>query len=363
DFNNVLQIISSNLNLLKRLPGVAEIGGPRIESALRAVSQGGKLATHLLAFARRQPLENELVDLAALLRSVDDMVGTLLRPRTEVSTHIEAGLWSTVIDSGQLTNVLLNLAINARDAMGEGGRLEISARNIAAGAEVLQGSLGDYIGIDIADNGSGMAPEVLRRAFEPFFTTKPVGKGTGLGLSMVYGFISQSGGKMAIASQENVGTRISIFLRKSETDPLVAQAGHSALAVSEQGVETILVVEDDDLVRAAGVEFLSSLGYRVWSAANADEAVALINGGALFDLVFTDVIMPGETDVLALRELVHRKLPACQMLFTSGYAEGKLVHAGKVMPGIMLLHKPYTLEALAARIRHIFGEDGQAALF
>jgi CheY-like chemotaxis protein len=329
------------------------------------VERGARLAAHLLAFARRQPLQSVVVDLAAELREMDDMLRRVLGPMAEVVTDIEPGLWNTLVDASQLHNVILNLAINARDAMATasaagGGTLTIRARNLAAGdPELNQVGDGDYIRIDVIDTGGGMPDEVLARAFEPFFTTKPTGQGTGLGLSMAYGFVKQSGGEIVLHSEAGVGTCVSIFLRRSGEQPSVEE--HTDSPGLATGVETILVVDDEQQVREATVELLSALGYQVLAADSADSAAAIITSGAHIDLLFSDVIMPGRLTSLELGEMVKRRLPHVQILFTSGYAEGVLAHDGKVNLGISLLQKPYSAETLSARIRHMLRRRAQAA--
>ena len=359
DFNNVLQIISGNLHLLQMVGDVNPQGMARIENALNGVERGARLASHLLAFARRQPLQSAVVDLTPVLADMDDMLRRVLGPRAVVIADIATRLWNTDVDVSQLNNVILNLAINARDAMGGDGTLTIRARNLPSGSEQLSkigDGQGDYVLIEIADTGSGMSSEVMQRAFEPFFTTKPTGQGTGLGLSMAYGFVKQSGGEIALQSTLGAGTCVQIYLRRSQAQ---AEPEHTtALPALTGGVETILVVEDEEAVRAATVDMLSTLGYKVLSSANAEQATHLIDGGVHIDLLFTDVMMPGRVSSLELSELVREKLPLAQILFTSGYAEGVLSHDGKLPPGVNLLQKPYTVETLSSRIRHLLRKRG-----
>lgn len=356
DFNNVLQIISGNLQLIKLLGGVSEKAHSRIDIALAGVERGAKLSAHLLAFARRQPLQAQLINPGQVLFDMGDMIRRLLDPRATVATDIAPDLWSTMVDANQLNNVLLNLAINARDAMTGGGKLTIRAQNVAAGSLLLaevgksQGT-DDYVLLEIADTGTGMEPAVLQRAFEPFFTTKPTGQGTGLGLSMAYGFVKQSGGEIVLKSEAGVGTSVKIFLLRSQ-----AAAPEIEAVISEPlsgGQETILVVEDEEEVRRTTVELLTALGYRVLQAAHAGSAMSLIQSGIPIDLVFTDVIMPGEMSSLQLSVAVREYLPDTQVLFTSGYAEGVLAHEGKLDPGVNLLQKPYTPDVLSTRIRQV----------
>jgi CheY-like chemotaxis protein len=248
--------------------------------------------------------------------------------------------------------VLLNLAINARDAMDGSGTLTIAATNVSREsplpAEVLQG---DYVMIEVSDTGKGMSAEVLQRAFEPFFTTKPTGQGTGLGLSMAYGFVKQSGGEIVLRSVPGEGTSVQIYLPRSDGEPTVAEAPHSAPLLG--GLETILVVEDEEDVRSSTCGILSALGYNVLEANDAALAVEIIESGRPVDLVFSDVIMPGPVSALELAEVLRRRLPHAQVLYTSGYAEGVLAHEGKLDASVNLLQKPYHPDALSARIRHL----------
>jgi signal transduction histidine kinase len=357
DFNNVLQIIGGNLQLLKLVGGLNEMARTRVEMALAGVERGAKLSSHLLAFARRQPLQAVVLNPGHLLRQMDDMMRRVLGPNARIVTDIDPALWSTVADPDQLNNVLLNLAINARDAMGGNGTLHIRAGNAGGAAppadiELPPGlAAAEYVFIEIADSGKGMPPEVLRRVFEPFFTTKPVGQGTGLGLSMAYGFVKQSGGDIAILSEVGRGTSVRIFLPRSSTEAQQPEAQDDVPLCG--GLETILVVEDEEDVRSATCAILSALGYQVLEASDATHAIAVIESGRHIDLVFTDVMMPGPVSSLQLGEVVRKHLPQAQILFTSGYAEGVLAHEGKVNASVHLLQKPYHPDALSARIRHL----------
>ncbi|MDM5179570.1 response regulator [Massilia sp. DJPM01] len=352
DFNNVLQIIGGNLQLLKLLGGVSDSARTRIDIALAGVERGAKLSAHLLAFARRQPLQAVVVNPGVVLRDMDEMMRRVLGPRAIIVTEIEAQLWSTTVDPGQLNNVILNLAINARDAMSGGGTLTIRAANVPVGSPMLSElASGDYVMVEVADTGCGMPQAVLQRAFEPFFTTKPTGQGAGLGLSMAYGFVKQSGGEIELKSEPGAGTSVKIFLQRSASEPEHAEDHVQAPLFG--GPETILVVEDEEDVRASTVELLSALGYQVFEAEDAAHAVELIDSGARIDLVFSDVIMPGKLSSLELSEVVRTRLPAAQLLFTSGYAEGVLAHEGKLDAKVNLLQKPYNADVLSARIRHL----------
>jgi len=361
DFNNVLQIIGGNLQLLKLVGSLNEAARTRVEMALSGVERGAKLAAHLLAFARRQPLQSVVIDPGHLLREMDDMARRVLGASTLVRTEIAHGLGTTMIDPNQLNNVLLNLVINARDAMPDGGTLTIRGANIDHGDDVPpEVPHGDYVMLEIADTGKGMPPDVLQRAFEPFFTTKPTGQGTGLGLSMAYGFVKQSGGEIVLHSEQGKGSSVRIYLPRSGSAPVASDEQLSPAPLAG-GLETILVVEDEADVRSSTCGILSVLGYEVLEAGSAAEAAEIVEGGRHIDLVFTDVIMPGPVSSLQLREIVRHHLPDCEVLFTSGYAEGVLAHEGKLDSSVHLLQKPYHPDALSARIRHLLRRAKRAA--
>jgi signal transduction histidine kinase len=357
DFNNVLQIVGGNLQLLKLVGNLNEAGRARVDMALAGVERGAKLSSHLLAFARRQPLQAVVINPGHLLREMDDMMRRVLGPRARIVTEIAAGLGSTLVDPSQLNNVLLNLAINARDAMAGGGTLTIRAANVGPdGADVdhllpPEVPRGHYVLIEVADTGKGMPPDVLERAFEPFFTTKPTGQGTGLGLSMAYGFVKQSGGEIVLRSEPGKGTSVRIYLPRSEAEPVRGERVPAGPLLG--GIETILVVEDEEDVRCTTCGILSALGYKVLEAPDAAQAVEIVERGQHIDLVFTDVIMPGPVSSLQLGEAVRARLPQAQILYTSGYAEGVLAHEGKLEASVNLLQKPYHPDALSARIRHL----------
>jgi signal transduction histidine kinase len=356
DFNNVLQIVAGNLQLLKLVGNLNDTGRARVDMALAGVERGAKLSSHLLAFARRQPLQAVVINPGHLLHEMDDMVRRVLGTSALVVTEIDPALGSTLVDPSQLNNVLLNLAINARDAMAGGGTLTIRASNVEADCPILQARLpesapGRWVLIEVADTGSGMAPDVLERAFEPFFTTKPTGQGTGLGLSMAYGFVKQSGGEILLTSTPGKGTSVRIYLPRSDAEATLPRAVHAGAL--QGGPETILVVEDEADVRSTTCGILAALGYRVLEAADAAAAIAVVESGQAIDLVFSDVIMPGPVSSLQLGDVVRARLPHAQILFTSGYAEGVLTHEGKLEASVNLLQKPYHPDALSARIRDL----------
>ncbi|HEX2146114.1 MAG TPA: PAS domain-containing protein, partial [Pseudorhizobium sp.] len=269
DFNNLLQVISGNLQLLSRDVGVNDKARRRIDSALSGVQRGSKLASQLLAFGRRQPLEPKVLNVGRLVRGLEELLRRTLGEDIAIETVTPGDLWSTFLDPAQIENALLNLAINSRDAMEHGGKLKISAANAVLDAEDLRQepgvAPGDYVLLTVSDTGSGMTPEVLAQVFEPFFSTKPIGKGTGLGLSMVYGFVKQSGGHLKIDSEIGRGTAISLYFpRVGGMEDTVVDPEQGPIC---GGTETVLVVEDDEQVRATVVEMLSDLGYRVLKSA------------------------------------------------------------------------------------------------
>jgi len=352
DFNNVLQIIGGNLQLLKLSDGVKEAGKARVDTALTGVRRGAELASHLLAFARRQPLQASVINPRHLLREMDDMTRRMFGPNPTVVTDIAPDLGNILVDPNQLHNVLLNLAINARDAMDGSGTLRIRAANLEQDHASLSSlPAGRWVMIEVADDGRGMTPEVMARAFEPFFTTKPIGRGTGLGLSMVYGFVKQSDGEIVLSSTPGAGTSVKLYLPRSDAEPVLPEMPQATRF--EGGPETILVVEDEDNVRHTTCASLSALGYRVHEASSAAVAADMIRSGLDVDLVFTDVVMPGAVTSLQLGELVHASLPQAQILYTSGYAEGVLAHEGRLPAGVNLLPKPYDFGTLSTRIRHL----------
>ncbi|ADO72250.1 response regulator [Stigmatella aurantiaca] len=356
DFNNLLQVISGNLQLLHRdVPG-NERAQRRVETAIGAVDRGARLASQLLAFARRQPLEPKVLNLGRLVRGMDELLRRALGENIQLETVIGGGLWNTLVDPNQLENVILNLAINARDAMEGEGKLTIEAGNAMLDDHyALQHPdvvPGQYVLLAVSDTGCGMSAEVLERAFEPFFTTKTEGRGTGLGLSMVYGFVKQTEGHIKIYSEVGHGTTIRIYL------PRTFQAEVSLPEIVtgpvEGGSETILVVEDDAEVRATVVELLAELGYRVLKANDGQTALAVLQSGVPIDLVFTDVVMPGPVRSPELARQAKALFPHIQVLFTSGYTENAIVHGGRLDPGVSLLSKPYRREDLARKLRHMF---------
>ncbi|ATB36595.1 hybrid sensor histidine kinase/response regulator [Cystobacter fuscus] len=355
DFNNLLQVIAGNLQLLQRDVGGNERALHRVQTATRAVERGAKLASQLLSFARRQPLQPIVVNLSRLVRGMDELLRRTLGEDVELETVTAGGLWNTAIDPNQLENVILNLAINARDAMSNNGKLTIEVSNAVLDdrycrmhPEVLPGQ---YVLLAVSDTGSGMTPEVMERAFEPFFTTKPEGRGTGLGLSMVYGFVKQSGGHIKLYSELGHGTTIKLYMpRAVEAESMDAQVITGPI---EGGSETILVVEDDPEVRTTVVEMVSELGYRVLKAVDAQSALVILQSGVPIELLFTDVVMPGPVRSPELAKQAKALHPDIEVLFTSGYTENAIVHGGRLDPGVQLLSKPYSRDDLARKLRQL----------
>lgn len=357
DFNNLLQVISGNLQLVVPLVADLPAAQTRLANALAGVERGAKLANYLLAFARRQPLEPKVVKLGRVINGMEDMLRRTLGEEIETETVMSGGMWSTSIDVVQVENAILNLAINARDAMQGRGKLTIEVNNTLLDSVYCEThpdvTPGQYVMIAVSDTGTGMTPEVLSQAFEPFFSTKPEGKGTGLGLSMVYGLVKQSGGHIKIYSEIGEGTTVKLYLPRSH------QVEDSYIALDTQpvvgGAETILVAEDDDAVRATVVDMLTELGYRVLKAHDAAAALAVIDSGIHVDLLFTDVVMPGTLRSPDLARMAKERLPHLAVLFTSGYTENAIVHGGRLDAGVELIGKPYTKETLARKIRYVLG--------
>lgn len=361
DFNNLLQVVSGNLHLLaKDIAGNAR-SEQRVQNALMGVSRGAKLAQQLLAFGRRQALEPKVINVGRLVRGLDDMLRRALGEEIQIETTITGGLWNTFADPGQVENALLNLAINARDAMDGQGQLTIEVGNAFLDDDYARNHVdvdpGQYVVLSVTDTGSGMPAEVVEKVFEPFYTTKPEGKGTGLGLSMVYGFAKQSGGHANIYSEIGHGTTVKLYLPRTKgSEDVLVDLDQQAV---EGGSETILVVEDDEQVRATVVEMLTDLGYRVLKAPNADSGLAVVESGLPIDLLFTDVVMPGHLRSPELARKAKERLPQLAVLFTSGYTENAIVHGGRLDEGVQLLAKPYTREALARKVRHVLSNQQQ----
>ena len=355
DFNNLLQVITGNLQLLNRDVSGNDVAERRVAGALAGAARGARLASQLLSFGRRQPLEPKVINLSRLIREMDHLLRRSLGEAIEIDTIVSGGLWNTLVDPSNVENALLNLAINARDAMDGQGKLTIELGNAFLDDEYARNAIdvspGQYVMLAVTDTGSGMTPDILEKVFDPFFTTKPDGKGTGLGLSMVYGFVKQSEGHIKIYSEAGSGTTVRIYLpRAMEAEDVLAD---NITGPVTGGSETVLVVEDEEAVRDVTVSLLTELGYKVLKAKDADSGLAIIESGAPIDLLFTDVVMPGRLKSRDLARKAKERLPTLGVLFTSGYTENSIVHGGRLDPGVNLLSKPYTREALARKIRQV----------
>ena len=354
DFNNMLAVVIGGLNILQRRLEKGETDVQRfIEGAIEGAQRAAGLTQRLLAFSRQQPLAPKPVNLNKMVSGMTDLLARTLGEQIAIETVLGVGVWRVKADPGQLENAVLNLCVNARDAMPDGGRLTIETSNAHVDEIIAKEyaiPAGQYALVAIADNGMGMSPDVSARAFEPFYTTKEVGKGTGLGLSQVYGFVRQSGGHVNIYSELGVGTAVKIYLpRQYGDEPLRAKAAQVA-AYRGLKSEIVLVVEDEERVRTISVEALRDLGYTAIGAASAPEALQLVDSGLGVSLLFTDVIMPG----MSGRELSDRMRqghPGLKVLYTTGYARNAIVHNGLLDAGTNLLTKPFSLEELATKVR------------
>jgi len=363
DFNNLLQVV---LGSLERLRVRARRGGGRLDADLDrlvdAAIQGGQraanLTNHLLAFSRQQPLAPRQLDVNKLVTGMSDMLSRMLGESVKIEVVLAGGLWRVMADENQLENALLNLAVNARDAMPGGGRLTIETANAhldEAYARAEQDvAPGQYVLVAVTDTGTGMPPEVVAKVFEPFFTTKGIGQGTGLGLSQVYGFIKQSGGHVKIYSEVGEGTTIKIYLprlvkvaEETRGDETVQAppGGHEA--------ERILVVEDEAGVRALSVEILSDLGYTVVEAWDGASALEVLRRDPGISLLFTDVGLPNGMTGRQLADAARAFRPDLKVLFTTGYARNAIVHDGRLDPGVELIGKPFSAVDLGYRVRAV----------
>jgi PAS domain S-box-containing protein len=357
DFNNLLSVILGNLQLLVRSLQETPRLLKQAETALRAAMRGSELTRRLLAFARQQVLEPSILDVNELIVGMYELFRRALAPDVEVRHELAPYLWPIKVDPGQLENAVLNLVINARDAMPNGGIVRIVTRNV----EINSGNTGEqnppdgaYTVVEVSDSGCGMSPEVLKRAFEPFFTTKDVGKGSGLGLSMVYGFVKQSGGYITMSSTEGVGTTVQLYFPRAHGTPA---ANHPSRAPSElaRGTETVLVIEADHAVRETAIELLSSLGYRPLAAASEAQARELFARHPEIALVFSDVMLPGGVLGTQLVAQLRERRPEVKVLLTSGCMRDAESRARVEVPDEVLT-KPYSLEELARRVRCALGE-------
>ena len=362
DFNNLLQVIRGNLELIERTVEGNERAERALRNAIHGADRAAQLTRQLLAFARRQPLDPQVINLSRLVREMAELLRRTLGEVVEVETVIGGGLWNTMADPAQVESAVLNLALNARDAMPEGGRLTVEVANAAldeAYAREQPGvAAGQYVLLAVSDTGTGMTDAVKKKVFDPFFTTKADGKGSGLGLSMVHGFVHQSNGHIRLYSEPGQGTTVRIYLPRSRQpiEPVTETEGASRAGANQ----TILVVEDEAGVRSAAVAMLQELGYHCEEASDAESALELLRSGKKIDLVFTDVIMPGPISCRELVEAIARARPDLPVLFTSGYTENAIVHQGRLDGGVRLLSKPYSREEMARKVAASFRGDSHA---
>jgi signal transduction histidine kinase/ActR/RegA family two-component response regulator len=355
DFNNLLTVIIGGMGLVRRAVGTNAKALERIDMATAAAERGARLTRQLLAFARKQPLKPDIVNLNHLMTEVLPLVRRAVGDAITVEYVTGGGLWNTTVDAAQFQSAVLNLAINGRDAMREGGKIAIEAGNVtlddAYTAHHADLEAGQYVVFAITDTGRGMDAATAARALDPFFTTKAPGEGTGLGLPQVYGFVKQSGGHLKIYSEVGEGTTVKLYLPRAVAQETVPARRRTPPALT--GTEAVLLVDDDEIVRSTIAAMLEDLGYRVLTAANGTEAVAMLDKGAEIDLLFTDVVMPGPIGGRKLAERVREMRPSIKVLFTSGYAENAIGHNGRLDPGVELLSKPYDRERLAAKVRRV----------
>jgi PAS domain S-box-containing protein len=358
DFNNLLAGISGSLELISmRLAQGRVADVEKYATAAKGAANRAAALTHrLLAFSRRQTLAPKPTDIKALVAGMEDLIGRTIGPAIQLEAVNAAGLWPSLIDPGQLENSILNLCINARDAMPDGGKITIETGNRwldERSAKERGLEPGQYISLCVSDTGSGMTPEVIAKAFDPFFTTKPIGVGTGLGLSMIYGFAQQSGGAVRIYSELGQGTNVCIYLPRywgeaEQEDPL---AGGAEVPRGEG--ETVLIVDDEPTVRMLVAEILSDLGYNALEAEDGASGLKVLNSGARIDLLVTDVGLPGGLNGRQVADAGRSVRPDLKVLFITGYAENAVLSHGHLDPGMHVMTKPFAMDALATRIREL----------
>jgi PAS domain S-box-containing protein len=359
DFNNLLTGISGSLEILQtRLARGQFTDVDRFISAAQGASKRAAALTHrLLAFSRRQTLDPKPTNANRLIEGMEDLVRRTVGPSIEVETVLAEDLWITLCDASQLENSVLNLCINARDAMPDGGKLTIETANTSLDGRAAREkdmAAGQYVMVCVTDTGIGMAPDVIERAFDPFYTTKPMGQGTGLGLSMTYGFAKQSGGQVRIYSEVSKGTTMRIFLPRhageEDAESLPAQLTEAPRA---QAGETVLIVDDDEAVRMLVTEVLQELGYGAIEAADGTSGLNVLQSNARIDLLITDVGLPGGMNGRQIADAARVRRPGLKVLFITGYAENAVVRNGYLEAGMQIMIKPFTMEALAARIQDV----------
>jgi PAS domain S-box-containing protein len=361
DFNNMLAIITGSLDLARRRLAAGSLEGVMkwLDNAAEGAARAATLTSRLLSFSRRQALEPRMLDLNTSVSAISQLLRHTIPESVEIESVLAAGLWKVMVDPSQLENCLVNLAVNARDAMPGGGRLTVETRNAYLDERYVQAHSdlrpGQYVLVSVTDTGGGMAPEVANRAFEPFFSTKPAGHGTGLGLSQVFGFVKQSNGHVKIYSEVGHGTSVNLYLPRHVGAETLAEAPAPAPSPRPTRGELVLVVEDDAAVRAVSAEALRTLGFVAVSAESPAQALQLLAQHDEIVLLFTDVVMPGMTG----RELAvqaQRMRAELKVLFTTGYSRNAIVHNGVLDPDTVLLQKPFTIEELSVKLSQVFGQ-------
>ena len=357
DFNNLLTTIIGNLDLQDDQIRNNDLARTFANAATKAALRGADLTQRLLSFSRKQPLNPGSINVNRLIPDVTELMRRTLGKDIELEAVLGGGLWNAMIDQTQLENAILNLVFNSRDSMPDGGKLTIETANVRLDRDYAdtrdEVTPGQYVMFAVSDNGTGIPPDELEKVFEPFFTTKNVGKGTGLGLSVVYGFIKQSGGHMAIYSEIGEGTTVRLYLPKARTGAAAAPRRAQRSTIMPTGDEVVLVVEDDPAVRAYLVTSLGTLGYKMLEAADGPAARTVLNETPQIDLLLTDVVLPGGMNGRQVAEAARERHPKIRVLFTSGYAENAVIHHRKVDEGVEMLSKPYTRQVLSQRVRQV----------
>jgi signal transduction histidine kinase len=357
DFNNLLTIILGNSEILvdelKGDPGQCKMA----ETIFNAAERGAGLTQLMLSFARRQPMDPSTFELNGLVAKMGTLMNRTIGADIDIKFELADGLGKVTTDPRQLETALLNLVVNARDAMPDGGSLTIETSNVDISEDYAAQNIGitpgRYVLLALSDTGSGIPPDILNRVLEPFFTTKEVGRGTGLGLSMVYGFVKQSNGHLKIYSEVGHGTTIKIYLPRADSEALIESPNTQPAEPILTGGESILVVEDDPDVRTFAVQQLCRMGYDVREATDGPSALNKIAADGSIDLLFTDVIMPGGMTGRQLADRLKNTHPEIKVLYTSGYTENSINHHGRLDPGVTLLQKPYRLDQLARKVRQV----------
>jgi PAS domain S-box-containing protein len=362
DFNNLLTGISGSLELLAMRISEGKLTDfdRYLNVAQGAAKRAASLTHRLLAFSRRQTLDPKATDINQLVHGMGELIRGTVTPAVAVKLCAAADAWIVLVDTNQLENALLNLCINARDAMPDGGHLTIATQNLVldhAEARVLELQPGPYVSLSVADTGGGMSADIIARAFDPFFTTKPIGEGTGLGLSMVYGFVRQSGGQARIESTLGQGTRVCLYLPRCDGADRSAETPAGGPAAERGAGETVLVVDDEPGVRMLINEVLLELGYNVLEAESGASGLAMLNACGRVDLLVTDVGLPGGMNGRQLADAALVTRPELKILFITGYAESAVIGQGNLKPGMHIMTKPFSLDALGRRIRDIIASD------